>query len=116
MLENIRGNDFINVSTDKFSISTRQRVINYYILVKAGSFCMEQAPVRISLVSAKWQADFLEERFEALKIKLSYDERLPMINSVATNTCAIMRSLWAKLDLKKRFKYTFFVPCDSHGL
>jgi len=41
VLENIRGNDFINISTNKSSTSTRQRVINYCIFVKAGSFCME---------------------------------------------------------------------------
>ncbi len=41
VLENIRENDFINVSTNKSSISTRQRVINYCILVKTKNFCME---------------------------------------------------------------------------
>jgi hypothetical protein len=94
----------------------RQRVINYCILVKAGNFCMEQAPVRIGSASAEWQADFLKKRFKALEARLPYGERLPMINSVATDTCATMRSLWAKLGSKERFKYTFFVPCDSHSL
>jgi hypothetical protein len=91
-------------------------VINYCILVKAGSFCMEQAPVRIGSASAEWQADFLEKRLEALEARLSYGERLPIINSVAIDTCAIMRSLWAKLGSKERFKYIFFVSCDLHGL
>jgi Protein of unknown function (DUF 659)/hAT family C-terminal dimerisation region len=116
VLQNIRENTLINVSIDESSTSTRQRVINYCIIVKAGSFCMEQAAVKIGPSGAEEQAEFLEERLNMLEAKLPTNERLPMINSVATDTCTTMRSLWVKLGKKERFKHTFFVPCDSHGL
>jgi hypothetical protein len=54
---------------------------------------MEQAPVRIGSASAEWQADFLEKRLKALKARLPHGERLSIINSVATDICATMRSL-----------------------
>jgi hypothetical protein len=93
VLENIRKNDFINVFTDKSFTFTRQRVINYCIFVKVRSFYMEQALVKIGLISTEWQVDFLKKRFETFEARLFYGERLSMINSVATDTCAIMRSL-----------------------
>jgi hypothetical protein len=46
MLKNIRQNDFINVFIDKFSTTIRERVINYYVIIKAGCFCMEQSAVK----------------------------------------------------------------------
>ena len=44
------------------------------------------------------------------------DAKLPFINSVATDTCSTMRSFWTKLGVNPRYKLSFFVPCDSHGL
>lgn len=38
------------------------------------------------------------------------------MNSVATDTCNTIRSLWEILHTKERFKRTFFILCDSHGL
>jgi hypothetical protein len=47
VLENIRNNDFINVSIDESSTTVRERVINYCVMVKSGCFCMKQATVEI---------------------------------------------------------------------
>jgi hypothetical protein len=41
MLKNIRQNDFINVFINEFSTIIRERVINYYVIIKAGYFCMK---------------------------------------------------------------------------
>jgi hypothetical protein len=41
MLENIRLNNWINVSIDKSSITIRERVINYCILTNSECFCMK---------------------------------------------------------------------------
>jgi hypothetical protein len=49
VLENIRNNDFINISINKSSITVRERVINYYVMVKFRYFCMKQAIVEIGL-------------------------------------------------------------------
>lgn len=49
-------------------------------------------------------------------LKKSISHKIPAINSVATDTCRTMRSLWEELHQYERFKYTFFIPCDSHGL
>jgi hypothetical protein len=45
VLENIRSSNWINVSLNESSTITRERVINYCIIINAGCFCMKQAPV-----------------------------------------------------------------------
>jgi hypothetical protein len=49
-------------------------------------------------------------------LETEFDFTLPMINSVATDTCFIMRKLWRALRTDRRFAYIFFVLCDSHGI
>jgi hypothetical protein len=93
MLENIHGNNYINIFTNKSSIFTRQRVINYCIFVKVKNFCMEQAPVKIRLLIVKSQADFLEKKFNAFKTKFFHGEKLFIINNVITDTYTTIRSL-----------------------
>jgi hypothetical protein len=44
------------------------------------------------------------------------DFTLLMINFIATDTYSTMRRLWRALRTDRRFAYTFFVPCDSHGI
>jgi hypothetical protein len=47
VLENIRNNDFINISINKSFIIVRERVINYCVIVKSEYFCMKQVAVKI---------------------------------------------------------------------
>ena len=59
-------------------------------------------------------AGWLIKQLEILEEDLG--QKLPTINSLTTDTCPTMRSLWELLRAHDRFKYTLFVPCDSHGL
>lgn len=38
------------------------------------------------------------------------------INSWATDTASVMRSMWGKLGRQPKFRHVFLVPCNSHGL
>ena len=117
----IRGNpEGINVSTDESATATKERVINFSILCKLGSFCMKQDAVPKGKFGAEEQADWLELQLDELetrfKAEFGQDAQLPPINSVSTDTCSTMRSMWIRLRSKPRFQRTFFIPCDSHGL
>ena len=38
------------------------------------------------------------------------------INSVVTDTCSTMFSMWEQLESYDDFKHCLFIPCDSHGI
>ena len=38
------------------------------------------------------------------------------VNSLATDTCSTMRSLWELIHKDEDLQHVFTVPCDSHGL
>ena len=57
----IKGNpEGINISTNKSTTAIKERVMNFSILCKLGSFCMKQATVPTSVFGAEKQADWLE--------------------------------------------------------
>jgi Protein of unknown function (DUF 659)/hAT family C-terminal dimerisation region len=121
VLEAIKLSDFINISTDESSTSMKDRVINYSIVTSTGkSFCMKLEEVPTGTSSAERQADWLNRAIDILEtgFQKEYGQhaKLPRLNSVATDTCSTMRCLWRILSTKPRFKSSFFVPCDSHGL
>jgi hAT family protein len=121
VLQAIHTSFSINISTDESSTSSKDRVINYCIVTdKKESFCMKLELVEVGTSSAERQAAWLDESLDELETGLQEvygpGAKLPFINSVATDTCSTMRSFWTKLGVKPRYKLTFFVPCDSHGL
>jgi hypothetical protein len=85
VLKNIRQNNFINVSINKSSTIIRERVINYYVIIKAKYFCMKQSAVKTELSNIKKQAKYLANTFNRLKKELK--QSLPPVNSVSTDTC-----------------------------
>jgi hypothetical protein len=70
VLENIRNNDFINVFINKSSITVRERMINYCVIIKSEYFCMKQVAVKIRLSIIKSQAEFLDHVLDDLKKEL----------------------------------------------
>ena len=38
------------------------------------------------------------------------------INSISTDTCSVMKSVWQNLATTSELKHAFMIPCDSHGL
>jgi hypothetical protein len=70
VLENIRSDKWINVFINESSTITRERVINYCVITNIRYFCMEQAPVANRPFTAEFQAEYLSDRFNALKQEL----------------------------------------------
>jgi hypothetical protein len=116
----IQKSEGLNVSTDESATATKERVVNFSILCNLGSFCMKQDAVPTGAFRAEKQADWLEAQIEELEVRykaeFGQNAQLPPINSVSTDTCSTMRSMWMHLRSKPRFQHTFFIPCDSHGL
>ena len=56
-------------------------------------------------------ADWLRNHLITLSIN-----DLTRINSVSTDTCSTMFSMWEQLERYDDFKHCLFIPCDSHGI
>src|SRR5579859_402419 len=41
---------------------------------------------------------------------------LSRINSIITDTCALMFAMWMEMQWFVEFKHCLFIPCDSHGI
>jgi Protein of unknown function (DUF 659)/hAT family C-terminal dimerisation region len=110
----LRRSHFLNVSLDESSNIKRDRIINICILTNFGPFCLRYELVGVGTSSAERIAEWLVKQLEILEKDIG--QKLPRINSLTTDTCSTMRSLWELLRTYDRFKYALFVPCDSHGL
>ena len=44
------------------------------------------------------------------------NEQLWKVNSLATDICATMRSLWNQIQRTSELRHVFCVSCDSHGI
>jgi hypothetical protein len=104
----------INLIIDESSNINRNRIMNLCIHEPLGPFCIKYEAVLTGTWSAQRQAKWLNEQL--IILEESTGHKFPPVNSVATDTCAAMRSLWEELRKFERFQFTFFVPCDSHGL
>jgi hypothetical protein len=110
----LRKCKILNVFIDEFSTINRDRVINACILIEQGLFCLKYEKVSKGTFFAERQAEWLVELLDDLEKKIQFN--FSMINCVMTDTCSTIRKFWAILSKIPRFKYSFFVPCDSHGL
>jgi Protein of unknown function (DUF 659) len=113
-LDVLKAYDVLNVLVDESSTINRDRVINACILTDRGPFCLKYEKVSKDTSSAERQAEWLTDLLDKLEQKIGFD--LPPINCVMTDTCSTIRKFWNVLSKKSRFEYSFFVPCDSHGI
>jgi Protein of unknown function (DUF 659) len=114
VLDVLRRARVLNISLDESSNINRDRIINICVLTNLGPFCLRYELIDVGTSSAERIADWLINQLSILETDIG--QPLPDINSLTTDTCATMRSLWEKLRARDRFKRSLFVPCDSHGI
>jgi hypothetical protein len=110
----LKGCEFLNVSVDESSTINRDRVINACIVTDQGFFCLKYERLSKGTFSAERQAEWLAALLDGIEKEAGFD--FPTVNCVMTDTCATMRKFWTILSKISRFKHSFFVPCDFHGL
>jgi len=103
-----------NLAVDESSNINHDRIINLCILTKFGPFSIKYELVGTGTSSAGRIAQWINHQLEDLTQFLEIE--VPEINSVTTDTCNTMRSLWDELRAYRPFKRTIMIPCDSHGL
>ena len=108
----IKDSPNIDLIIDESSTIGGHRVINVSVHTASGVFFHETSELPAGDIDSGWLAEFLE-----MKVVPGLCSGVVVsINSLATDTCGTMRSLWAKLKHKDQYKRAFFIPCDSHGI
>lgn len=108
----IKESPRVDLIIDESSTIANLRVINVSIHTTSGVFFHETSELPAEDIDSDWLSKFIET---SAVPNLCPGVNIS-INSLATDTCRTMRSLWAKLKHKPQFNSTFFVPCDSHGI
>ena len=103
---------WLNFTIDESDDKARRRIANLSVNVPSqGSFFLRNYHTQAN----RQTADFLVQ-LTAPGIIEACNGDVTRCNSIATDTCAAMRSFHTKMSADPRFKDCFFVLCDSHGI
>lgn len=107
----------LNITIDETSNINHQRVMVMTITTakKSWFYCLKD--MGNTRLNAKNITEWLLQQLEELLSRL-FDGEIDWkcINSLSTDTCSTMRSVWDILQRKSQLKHAFMIPCDSHGL
>lgn len=103
--------DHINISTDESTNINANRIANISVQSKYGALHFISEDVKAKRMTAIAAAEWLYGHL----LQIS-NHRLDRINSIATDTCSVMRRMWTELEKFEGLKHCFFIPCDSHGI
>ncbi len=108
---------FFNFYTDKSNNTRKDRVINFLAHApkrcgtKKGCFYIHSESNGARTMDAKTQAAWL-----ITQMTQTTEGKLWHVNSLTTDTCNLMHSLWNSLKKDPRLEYIFCAQCDGHGI
>jgi len=103
--------NLINIVTDESSNIRGSRICNISVHSPSGSLHYISEDIRAKQMTAIAAAQWLRNHL----ITLSNGD-LSRINSIVTDTCALMFAMWMEMQRFIEFNHCFFIPCDSHGI
>ena len=101
----------LNVVTDESSNIRSARICNVSIHTPSGAIHYISEDIRAKQMNAIAVAQWL--RNHILSLSNGDGSR---INSIITDTCKLMFSMWSEMQKFVELKHVLFIPCDSHGL
>jgi hypothetical protein len=107
----ITGLQLLNIITDESTNINNARIANISLQSLYGSFHYISEDVGTKQLTAENTAAWLRTHLEVLS-----EENWQRINSITTDTCSTMLSMWTKLRKAPELKHVFCIPCDSHGI
>ena len=109
--EIIDKEDALGITFDETTNVRNQRVTNVAVITGSGAFYYHNLILPPVSVTAAFLTDLIVESID--KITKGHRERM---NSVTTDTCSVMGSLWTLLPQKKGLERVMMNPCDAHGI
>jgi hypothetical protein len=105
----VSGLPLLNIVTDESTNINNARIANISIHSHYGSFHYLSEDIGTKQMTAENTAVWLRTHLEVLS-----NGDWSRINSVTTDTCATMLSMWNKLREMPELKHILCIPCDSH--
>ena len=102
--------DRINVSMNESNNIANARICNISIHSKYDALYYISEDIHAKRMTSLGAAQWLRNH-----LVLS-NHRLDRINSIANDTCRIMRAIWKKVQKFDDLKHCLFSPCDSHSI
>ena len=114
MLKELRRTEFLNITVDETTNIRSQRVIVMTITTPMKSWFIHLKDMEDKTLDAP--SSWILNRLQYLLLQLDKIADWKRINSVSTDTCSVMKSVWEKLEQTLELRHCFMIPCDSHGL
>src|SRR5579859_8065106 len=100
----------INVSTDESSNIRGTRICNISVHSESGSYHYLSEDIGALQMNAIGNADWLRTHL----LTLSNNDPTH-VNSVTTDTCSTMFSMWEQFERYDDFKHCLFIPCGREA-
>ena len=113
----LKASRWLNFYTDELDNVRRERVIN--LLAHASPGCGTEGEcfyINSEINGSKTMDADTQLAYVLRQVTIVTDGKLERMNSLATDTCATMRSLWNKIQASPQLRHVFCVPCDSHDI
>jgi len=107
----IAAMDLLNIITDESSNIRGFRICNISVHSPSGSLYYLSEDLCAKQMTAAAAAQWLRNHLLVLS-----NVNLSCINSIITDTCALMFAMWVEMQRFVEFKHCLFIPCDSHGI
>lgn len=108
----LRANNRLNFVTDESTNIRKERIINLCCNVpNEGAYYICSKAIGSASMGAEGLAAWVLEEIGAVTSK-----DFSRVNSMATDTCNTMRSVWNRLQCDSRLQHALFVPCDRYVL
>ncbi|KAJ5191061.1 uncharacterized protein N7498_010046 [Penicillium cinerascens] len=116
VLKELRRTEFLNVTVDETTNIRSQRVIVMTITTPTKSWFIHLNDMEDQTLDAPAICSWVLDRLQYLLLQLDKAADWKRINSISTDTCCVMKSVWEKLKATPELEHYFMIPCDSHGL
>lgn len=116
VLKELRRAEFLNITVDETTIVRSQRVVVMTITTPTKSWFIHLNDMEDRALETPAIDNWILNSLQRLLLELDNLVDRKRINSISTDTCAVMKSVWEKLENTSELRHCFMIPCDSHGL
>ena len=116
VLKELRRTEFLNITVDETTNIRSQRVIVMTITTPAKSWFIHLNDMEDRTLDAPAISSWILNSLHCLLLQLDKTVDWKRINSISTDTCSVMKSVWEKLEDTTELRHCIMIPCDSHGL
>jgi uncharacterized protein DUF659 len=104
---------YINLCVDETTNIRGQRILNLSISTPECSYYITSEDMADQNLNAPTIASWIVSKLAEL---LGPSTNWKKINSFTSDTCNLMKAVWAILASTEGLEHVFYIPCDSHSL